>query len=91
MRSADYGSRGDTASSTGARRAGSGDFTENPGALLQSEHCSGAGFSAVCGSGDEIFVEVDVSGIAPTTLALIVAKLGELPPVLNAVLVDAEH
>jgi hypothetical protein len=47
-------------------------------------------FSAVSGTGKDIFVEVEVTGVPAMTANLIVAKLGELPSVFDAVLVHTD-
>jgi hypothetical protein len=47
--------------------------------------------SAACGPGDEIFIEIEVTGIPSATCALIAAKIVQLPAVLNALLDNVER
>jgi hypothetical protein len=45
--------------------------------------------SAVCGPGDEIVIEIEVTDIPSATCVLIAAKIVQLPSVLNALLDNA--
>ncbi len=45
--------------------------------------------SAACGPGDEVYIEIAVTGIPPALCELIIAKLAQLPSVLDARLGDS--
>lgn len=47
------------------------------------------GFSAVCGPGDTITIEIEVKDIRADMCVLIVAKIAQLPAVLEALLENA--
>jgi acetolactate synthase small subunit len=42
--------------------------------------------NAICGPGDEIRIEIELTGVPPATCALITAKIAQLPAVLDAAL-----
>ena len=46
---------------------------------------------AICGLGDQIRIEIDVTGVPAATCALIVAKIAQLPAVLDASLDRGAH
>jgi hypothetical protein len=46
--------------------------------------------SAVCGPGDEMFIEIEVTDIPSATCALIAEKIVQLPAVLNALVDNVE-